>query len=69
MFDDFVHHENIRRCEGLLRTETDPAKRTLIQTLLDEELAKDGPHAGEAPLPRGERGEPGAAARPHTPKG
>jgi len=39
MVADFIHAENIRRFERLLRSETDPEKRALILDLLGKERA------------------------------
>jgi hypothetical protein len=40
LWDRFIHVANIARFKDLLRTETDQAKRKVLQELLREEEAK-----------------------------
>jgi hypothetical protein len=42
--EDFIERTNIAHFEDLLKAETDPAKRTILLSLLADEKAKQASH-------------------------
>lgn len=46
MVSHFVHRENIKRFEALLRAEADAGRRAVLMKLLADERASDGDAVG-----------------------